>query len=132
MAGVPLLAGFVAKESAYTAFVERPFPMSGWVLAGLVVGSVLTCAYSLRFIWGVTVLPRRLRTGVEQVTIRHPDQRLPGAPERAAPPPTWAFIAPGVALTSISLLLAAGPGLESARERRHPGRGPRRPPPSNT
>ncbi|GAB5078913.1 Na+/H+ antiporter subunit A [Arthrobacter sp. AD-310] len=57
MAGVPLLAGFVAKESVLEAFVHHAAdPAAGpWgmvVLAGLVVGSVLTFAYSARFMWG--------------------------------------------------------------------------------
>ena len=57
MAGVPLLAGFVAKESVLEAFVHHAAdPEAGpWgvvVLAGLVLGSVLTFAYSARFMWG--------------------------------------------------------------------------------
>lgn len=57
MAGVPLLAGFVAKESVLEAFVHHATdPHAGpWgmvVLAGLVVGSILTFAYSARFMWG--------------------------------------------------------------------------------
>lgn len=57
MAGVPLLAGFVAKESVLEAFVHHAAdPAAGpWgvvVLAGLVLGSVLTFAYSARFMWG--------------------------------------------------------------------------------
>ena len=52
MAGVPPVAGFVAKESAYEAFVHGG-PGDVAVLVGLVVGSVLTFAYSARFIRGV-------------------------------------------------------------------------------
>ncbi|MCU1516236.1 MAG: cation:proton antiporter, partial [Pseudarthrobacter sp.] len=54
MAGVPLLAGFVAKESVLEAFVHHA--QDGlWgmvVLAGIVLGSILTFAYSARFMWG--------------------------------------------------------------------------------
>jgi multicomponent Na+:H+ antiporter subunit A len=49
MAGVPPLVGFVAKESAYEAFAHGSAADSA-VLAGLVAGSVLTFAYSARFI----------------------------------------------------------------------------------
>ncbi|WP_068265783.1 Na+/H+ antiporter subunit A [Janibacter limosus] len=57
MAGLPPLVGFVAKESALTAAIESAHgPLTtttGWLtVAGLVVGSVLTVAYSARFVWG--------------------------------------------------------------------------------
>lgn len=57
MAGVPPLAGFVAKESVFEAFVHygngQDAPAWGiWILVGLVIGSVLTFAYSARFMWG--------------------------------------------------------------------------------
>ncbi|MEV7606598.1 Na+/H+ antiporter subunit A [Paenarthrobacter sp. NPDC089322] len=57
MAGVPPLAGFVAKESVFEAFVHygagTDAPAWGpWLLVGLVIGSILTFAYSARFMWG--------------------------------------------------------------------------------
>ena len=60
MAGIPPLAGFVAKESVFEAFVHYgtssdPAGPGVWgpvVLAGLVLGSILTFAYSARFMWG--------------------------------------------------------------------------------
>lgn len=55
MAGLPPLAGFVGKETAYEAFVHPALGSSAatWaVLAGLMAGSVLTVAYSARFVWG--------------------------------------------------------------------------------
>ena len=59
MAGVTPLAGFVAKESALGALVdgiEEEAALSapyGWLaLAGVVLGSVLTVAYTARFLWG--------------------------------------------------------------------------------
>ncbi|WP_435205911.1 Na+/H+ antiporter subunit A [Micromonospora sp. bgisy143] len=47
MAGVPPLVGFVAKEAVLAAFTGDPV-----LLAGLVAGTVLTVAYSARFLWG--------------------------------------------------------------------------------
>lgn len=57
MAGLPPLVGFVGKEAALEAFVpghtaELPWIATVAVLAGLVVGSILTFAYSARFLWG--------------------------------------------------------------------------------
>ncbi|MFF2841536.1 Na+/H+ antiporter subunit A [Paenarthrobacter sp. NPDC057981] len=56
MAGVPPLAGFVAKESVFEAFVHYGTGNEGalgiWILVGLVIGSILTFAYSARFMWG--------------------------------------------------------------------------------
>jgi multicomponent Na+:H+ antiporter subunit A len=57
MAGIPFLGGFVAKEAVLEAFVHHAAGPAGtpWgtlVLAGLVLGSILTFAYSARFMWG--------------------------------------------------------------------------------
>lgn len=61
MAGLPPTAGFVAKESVFGALVDvagdadaaGAAPAAGWlVLAGVVTGSVLTVAYTARFLWG--------------------------------------------------------------------------------
>ncbi|UVJ39259.1 Na+/H+ antiporter subunit A [Arthrobacter sp. CJ23] len=57
MAGIPALAGFVAKESVFEAFVhfgtgKDAHPWGLAVLVGLVLGSILTFAYSARFMWG--------------------------------------------------------------------------------
>ncbi|MHC6222560.1 Na+/H+ antiporter subunit A [Arthrobacter sp. MMS24-S77] len=57
MAGLPPLAGFVAKESVFEAFVHYgtgpdPQPWGLILLVGLVLGSILTFAYSARFMWG--------------------------------------------------------------------------------
>ena len=55
MAGIPVLLGFVGKEAAMAALL---YPVDGWwSLQGMaafsaVAGSVLTVAYSLRFVWG--------------------------------------------------------------------------------
>lgn len=47
MAGLPPLAGFAGKEAALEALMGAPV-----VLAGVVAGSALTAAYTLRFLWG--------------------------------------------------------------------------------
>lgn len=52
MVGFPPLFGFIAKEAAYGAFLYSGTTADYIVLAGLVVGSALTMAYGLRFLWG--------------------------------------------------------------------------------
>ncbi len=81
MAAVPPVSGFIAKEEAYGAFVhggggER------LVLVGIVAGSVLTVAYSLRFcaaLWRPDLVSDGVRD--RQVLTRRPSLGLvmPGA-----------------------------------------------------
>src|SRR3712207_554819 len=55
MAGLPPLLGFVGKEAAFTALLEGGLPnrtVALLELTGLVLGSVLTAAYTARFVWG--------------------------------------------------------------------------------
>jgi multicomponent Na+:H+ antiporter subunit A len=55
MAGLPPLLGFVGKEAAFTAFLDGGLESRTWALLtllGLVLGSVLTVAYTARFLWG--------------------------------------------------------------------------------
>lgn len=55
MAGIPPLLGFVAKEAVYEALLEHAQAngMPGLVLlAGVVLGAILTFAYAARFLWG--------------------------------------------------------------------------------
>jgi multicomponent Na+:H+ antiporter subunit A len=91
MAAVPPLFGFLAKEAAYEAFLHG----DAWdlaVLAGLVVGSVLTGAYTARFVWGAFAT----KPGC-----------APTRPSRPAP----TFLAPVVVLGAMSLLLGLVPQL---------------------
>ncbi|MEU9506588.1 Na+/H+ antiporter subunit A [Micromonospora sp. NPDC048170] len=60
MAGLPPLVGFVAKEAVLAAFTDRPA-----VLAVLVAGTMLTVAYSARFVWGAFAT----RPGVEPTVL---------------------------------------------------------------
>jgi len=55
MAGVPPTFGFVAKEGVLAALLhdaEAGNVLGGVALVGVTLGSVLTTAYSLRFLWG--------------------------------------------------------------------------------
>ena len=55
MAGLPPLLGFVAKESVFAAFLEATEAGDSWAWVALitaVLGSVLTVAYTVRFVWG--------------------------------------------------------------------------------
>ncbi|MFI7446424.1 Na+/H+ antiporter subunit A [Nonomuraea sp. NPDC049714] len=51
MAGLPPLAGFVAKEAALESLLTGD-PAGLFALAAVVLGSALTVAYTLRFLWG--------------------------------------------------------------------------------
>jgi multicomponent Na+:H+ antiporter subunit A len=97
MAGVPLLFGFVAKESAFTTVSEQG--TGGAVtLAGLVAGSALTVAYSCRFLAGAVG-----RLG---------DPAIVGDTARSSHgPPAPIFVAPVVLLTIVSVLFGVAPGL---------------------
>ncbi|MFF2275827.1 Na+/H+ antiporter subunit A [Agromyces sp. NPDC058126] len=55
MAGLPPLLGFVAKEAVFTAELEAALAGDTWGWIALVaafLGSVLTVAYTVRFVWG--------------------------------------------------------------------------------
>ncbi|MGK5110520.1 Na+/H+ antiporter subunit A [Geodermatophilus sp. CPCC 205506] len=80
MAGVPPLLGFVGKEAAFTALWEGGLASRGVAaveLTGLVVGSVLTAAYTFRFLWGAFAR----KPGVAESEVAHP----PGALFLAGP-----------------------------------------------
>ena len=92
MAGVPPLLGFVSKEAAYEAFLHAG-PGGRVVLAGVVLGSVLTAAYSARFVWGAFAG----KPGLRPTAVLH----TPGP----------AFLAPVVVLGAAGLVLGLLPGL---------------------
>ncbi|HEY8543691.1 MAG TPA: hydrogen gas-evolving membrane-bound hydrogenase subunit E [Acidimicrobiales bacterium] len=63
MAGIPLGAGFVAKELSYEALDEATFLGHEVVLVAAIVGSMLTVAYATRFYTGAFAGPRRRAAG---------------------------------------------------------------------
>ena len=92
MAGIPPMLGFVTKEASLIALGHGPQPWGAIGLAGVVVGSVLTVAYALRFVWGAFATKR----GVVQTEV---------SPERPA------FLAPPAVLALASLVLGPLAGL---------------------
>jgi multicomponent Na+:H+ antiporter subunit A len=103
MAGLPPLAGFVAKESVYGALIDVArlgdgtglAGVAGWtVLIGVVLGSALTAAYTARFLWGTF----GTKPGVPLST----PGRIPAG-----------FLAAPVALGLASLVLGFGGGPET-------------------
>ncbi|MGP3910889.1 Na+/H+ antiporter subunit A [Nonomuraea sp. 10N515B] len=82
MAGLPPLAGFVGKEAALEALLHDPI-----VLAGVVAGSALTAAYTLRFLWGAFAVK-------------------PGVAERPVHPVPAAMFAPTALPAVLGLVLA--------------------------
>jgi multicomponent Na+:H+ antiporter subunit A len=93
MAGIPLALGFVAKEAAYEALVHGGAGgADGVVLATVVVGSMLTFAYSARFVRGL-LGPATAEDPVDEPT-----------------PPPAPFAAPVLLLGAVTLALGVVPG----------------------
>jgi multicomponent Na+:H+ antiporter subunit A len=92
----------VAKELAYGAFSHGSaggIPNAWLVLVGIVAGSVLSVAYSARFVWGAFVAAGvRARAGDESADVP------------AAPAPSAWFVAPVALLAGVTLLLGIVPG----------------------
>jgi multicomponent Na+:H+ antiporter subunit A len=96
MAGVPPVLGFIAKEKALDALLHASFTGATMVVAVVVVGSILTFAYSIRFVLGVF---GRL--------VDDPDP----APTSTAPAPSWSFLAPAGLLAAASLVIGLAPAV---------------------
>ncbi len=94
MAGLPPLLGFVSKEAAFEALLH--VGTGGRIaLAGVVLASVLTFAYSARFVGGAL---GRLDDGSPR-------------PSQTITPAGWAFLAPAVVLAALGLLVGLVPWL---------------------
>ena len=73
MMGVPPLIGFVAKESVFAELLHagQTLPIAVLAFAVAMLGSVLTVAYMLRFLWGTFATKRQ----IQLCTIVHRDSR---------------------------------------------------------
>ncbi|WP_430334009.1 Na+/H+ antiporter subunit A [Rhodococcus sp. ACT016] len=95
MAGLPPFLGFVGKEAALEAILDANM-LEPWqrttVVAAIALGSVLTVAYSIRFVWGAFGRKR---------------QRTPSAAVEGMHAPSALFLAPPAVLAVAGLV--AGP-----------------------
>ncbi len=97
MAGVPLVFGFVAKESEFEALVDQSGIGSHVAVAAALIGSILTVAYSLRFAMGsLGLLSGRGSALAADVSY--------------GPPGLW-FVAPGVVLSAVTVVAGVVPGV---------------------
>ncbi|GEC21056.1 Na+/H+ antiporter subunit A [Pseudonocardia hydrocarbonoxydans] len=87
MAGLPPLIGFVGKETAFAAFLDEGDSRSWAIALGLLAGSVLTAAYSARFVWGAF----GAKAGKEPTPVHH-------APGPLLTAPVWLCVVGGLAL----------------------------------
>ena len=97
MAGIPPLLGFVAKEKALDGYLEHgDFAGAGAVLVVIVLASILTFAYSARFVLALLG--------------RFGDPAAPAA-SRSAHAPGALFVGPAVVLTVMTVVFGLVPGL---------------------
>ncbi|WP_081638412.1 Na+/H+ antiporter subunit A [Thermobifida fusca] len=93
MAGLPPMAGFAAKEAAFGAFEHADTLLATLALAGVVVGTLFTVGYSLRFLWGAFF------------------DKENTSPTPLLHPPGPLFVAPAIVLAALSLLGGFGASL---------------------
>ena len=97
MAGIAPTIGFVAKESALTALLDDAVGGSPWglvALIGVILGSMLTAAYGVRFLWGAFWKKR--------------DDRGERMPDTVWPDPPVGFLSAPIILAGLTV--AAGIG----------------------
>ncbi|WP_040696616.1 Na+/H+ antiporter subunit A [Nocardia vinacea] len=106
MAGIPPLVGFVGKESALAAVLDADVlgePAKAALAVGVVLGSILTVGYSIRFIWGAFADREVLSDGAPESGDLHADGDL-HLPEHGY----GHWHAPGALFTAAPGLLAVG------------------------
>ena len=113
MAGVPPLIGFIAKEGAVESLLHVPGDARPWLVALVALGSVLTFAYSARFVWGL---------------VSREDRAVPSAKGEVETPQEagWNLLGPLVPLVGLTVLagllpLAVSWLVTGAADSLHPG-----------
>ncbi|WP_174183351.1 Na+/H+ antiporter subunit A [Nocardia barduliensis] len=128
MAGIPPLLGFVGKESALSAVMDADVltaPVRGAVLACVVLGSMLTVAYSIRFVQGAFADKGvEAEPGPGAAPLAHHPSEVPIASEqpesdghRRWHPPGALFLAAPVLLAVASLVAGLAPSWLDTRLR---------------
>ncbi|NMR20064.1 Na+/H+ antiporter subunit A [Cellulomonas fimi] len=109
MIGLPPFAGFAAKEAAIEAVRQDG---EGWVgatvLVAVTLGSVLTAAYGLRFLWGAFATKASVTHA--PVAEGEPESVGPGEPP-AVTRPSLVLVWPALTLAVLGLAVAVLPGL---------------------
>jgi len=119
MAALPPMAGFVGKEAAYAVYLHGG-PGGLLTLTGLVAGSVLTVAYSVRFIGGAFGPPKpeldRLAAAADDApglglsAVREARSESVPVPTDTHPVPAG-FALPGLVLAVAGLVVGVAPAL---------------------
>jgi multicomponent Na+:H+ antiporter subunit A len=114
MVGLPPFAGYVAKEAALEAFVADAHhgdPLGWWMVAIVAVGSALTLAYGLRFLWGAFGTKRDWeRRWATQHPLSQDEEGPVAGPTPAERQPLW-LVAPPVVLGALGLVAGLLPRL---------------------
>jgi len=95
MAGLPPLFGFVAKEAAFESLLGRSDPAGVALLVAVVAGSILTVAYTARYVWGAFATKQADELG-EVV-------------EPASTSPSAALVGPAAVLAALGVALGVWP-----------------------
>lgn len=128
MAGIPPLLGFVGKESALNAVLDADVltaPVRGAVFTGVVLGSMLTVGYSIRFVWGAFAdKDREPEPAAGATPVAHQPSEVPVAEDQPEAerrlrwhPPGALFLAVPVILAVASLAAGLAPSWLDARLR---------------
>ncbi|HUF32608.1 MAG TPA: hydrogen gas-evolving membrane-bound hydrogenase subunit E [Acidimicrobiales bacterium] len=97
MAGLPPLIGFISKESAFESILDADLGGARvLVLVAIVVGSVITFAYTARFLWGAFADKGAHELGGEPIG---PDVPRPG----------WALLGPAAVVGVLGLAMGLFP-----------------------